>query len=213
MARIKANPVAHIISGRLGDMVYYNYRGQQYVRKSPRRVETASALQAGQRMRFGAAIGFYRELKRAGFDAFWQRAAKGLVLSGYNLAMAHNVGAFDEAGRIVDFRRLCLTPGSLSLPWQMELQAGSAGGEWLLTWDTLQRAYKGGDLGDLLHAVVMRDEESYAVKTVDCGGACRGDGRAVVRIPEELSGYKHLFCFFSSQAGDATACEYFCLTF
>ena len=46
MARIKKNPVAHIISGKLGDVVYYNYRGQQYVRKSPRRVETASALQA-----------------------------------------------------------------------------------------------------------------------------------------------------------------------
>ena len=58
--------------------------------------------------------GFYRELKRAGFDAFWQRAAKGLVLSGYNLVMAHNVGAFDETGKITDFRQLCLTPGSLS---------------------------------------------------------------------------------------------------
>ena len=213
MARIEKNPVAHIISGKLGDVVYYSYRGQQYVRKSPRRVETESVLQAGQRMRFSAAIGFYRELKKAGFDAFWQRAARGQVLSGYNLMMAHHIGAFDETGKIVDFRRLCLTPGSLSLPSRMELQAGNAGGEWLLTWDTLQRAYKGGDSGDLLHAAVMRDEESYAVKTVDCGGACRGDGRAVVRIPEELSGYKHLFCFFSSQAGDATACEYFGLTF
>ena len=201
-----------VVSGKMGGVVYYRMNGRQYVRKAPRKPRTESARQAEQRMRFGAACSFYRELQKAGMAALWDKAARKSRLNGYNLMVARNVGAFDGEGRIADFRLLCPTEGELFFPLGMELRRGAGAGEWLLAWEAESLRARVWNMDDRLQAVVMRDEETYAVKAVDCGGACREDGEAVLRIPEEWRDYRHLYCFFCSQEDEASRCRYFCLT-
>ena len=212
MARVNTNPISLSISGRLGGMIYYRRNGRQYVRKAPRKPRTESALQAEYRMRFSAASGFYRALRKEGLAVLWAKAAEGKRVCGYNLVVARNIGAFDGEGRIADFRLLCPTEGELFFPLGMELRRGTEAGEWLLTWETESLFSGKWNVADRLQAVVMRDAETYAVKTVDCGGACRGDGEAVLRIPEEWRDYRHLYCFFCSQEDEASRSKYFCLT-
>lgn len=87
-------------------------------------------------MRFSAASGFYRALRKEGLAVLWAKAAEGKRVCGYNLVVARNIGAFDGEGRIADFRLLCPTEGELFFPLGMELRRGAEAGEWLLTWET-----------------------------------------------------------------------------
>lgn len=208
MATIKTN-VLGTISGKLDGRIYYVRNGKQYVRQVSQRPATSSTpAQVVQRERIASIAVLYHALKDAGLYAFWQEAAHRLPQTGYNLFVAQNYKIFDCGGLIPDFTKIMLTPERLMLPDNLSLIAGK-GGEWILQWENICRVKK-TQSDDRLIVVLMKDEKTYNVKIVDIGMVYREDCRAVVRIPEKLQEYAHLFCLFYSQVeGKSSASKYF----
>lgn len=208
MATIKTN-IFGKISGKLDGYIFYVRNGKQCMRRKPQScLQPLTPAQVAQQERIASLAVFYHAIKDAGLYVFWQRAADQLPQTGYNLLISQNSKIFDVEGRIPDFSKLMLTPDSLPLPYNISLQAGTEG-EWILQWEDLRWGKK-TKRDDRLMVVLMKDEESYNVKIVDIGEIHREDCRAVVRIPEELRGYAHLFCLFYSQVeGKSSASKYF----
>ena len=56
---------------------------------------------------------------------------------------------------------------------------------------------------DQLGAVLMKGEEKhFEMRALEVEGGLRKEGKAVVRVPEELRGWRYLYCFMKSIAGE-----------
>lgn len=56
---------------------------------------------------------------------------------------------------------------------------------------------------DRLGAVLMKGEEKhFEMRALEVEGGLRKEGKAVVRVPEELRGWRYLYCFMKSIAGE-----------
>jgi hypothetical protein len=103
------------ISGKLNQVVFYQRNGQTYVRALPiRKKLTVSAAQVLNKQRFGAMITFARQFKYALIPQVWDHACK--TLTGRQLFLRTNKGAFDPGGNIPDMAKVQLSVGKLHLP-------------------------------------------------------------------------------------------------
>ena len=90
----------------------------------------------------------------------------------------------DEGGMIND-EGLGINDGRLVVGWSWE------GGY----------AHCRGD--DQLGAVLMEGtERSFEMRALEVEGGLRKEGKAVVRVPEELRGWRYLYCYMKSVAGE-----------
>ncbi len=90
----------------------------------------------------------------------------------------------DEGGMIND-EGLGINDGRLVVGWSWE------GGY----------AHCRGD--DQLGAVLMKGEEKhFEMRALEVEGGLRKEGKAVVRVPEELRGWRYLYCYMKSVAGE-----------
>ena len=56
---------------------------------------------------------------------------------------------------------------------------------------------------DRLGAVLMKGEEKhFEMRALEVEGGLRKEGKAVVRVPEELRGWRYLYCYMKSVAGE-----------
>ena len=56
---------------------------------------------------------------------------------------------------------------------------------------------------DQLGALVMKGEEKhFEMRALEVEGGLRKEGKAVVRVPEELRGWRYLYCYMKSVAGE-----------
>ena len=56
---------------------------------------------------------------------------------------------------------------------------------------------------DQLGAVLMEGtERSFEIRALEVEGGLRKEGKAVVRVPEELRGWRYLYCYMKSVAGE-----------
>lgn len=56
---------------------------------------------------------------------------------------------------------------------------------------------------DQLGAVLMKGEEKhFEMRALEVEGGLRKEGKAVVRVPEELRGWRYLYCYMKSVAGE-----------
>lgn len=56
---------------------------------------------------------------------------------------------------------------------------------------------------DQLGAVLMKGEEKhFEMRALEVEGGLREEGKAVVRVPEELRGWRYLYCYMMSVAGE-----------
>ena len=198
-----------LVSGKMGNYVFCTYRGQQYVRRRPRKREGApSPKQEAQMERMAAVAIFYRALKEAGLFPYWETAAEGQLAHGYNLLTKENLPAFRAGGYICDFAKLQLTPALLALPDDLRL-AQEEDGAWRLQW--VNAPFQAGTAeDDRLQVFLMRDEDSFDPLPVETGEVCRKDGIVRFCIPEEWKACGHLYVFFCSQTGwKSSACRYF----
>ena len=188
------------------------YRGRRCIRKKPSKVKPPStAGQVAQQERMASIAIFYQALKEVGIYAFWQQASEGMVQNGYNLLVKGNLPAFDGEGRICDFSKLRLTAGTVALPDGLRVY-GAGEGAWRIAWENTPNQVNASP-DDRLRLYVMRDSETFAVRPVACGHACRRDGEVTFRLPEELREYLHLYVVFCSSTGEeCSENKYFCLT-
>lgn len=198
MAKLPKFPLGKF-SGKLGNKVYYEYRGQLCIRSKPKFTKPPSSPgQLAQQERIAAVALFYQALKEVGIYGYWKKAAEGLLQTGYNLLVQANLPAFDGEGKICDFSKVNLTPGGIPWPDNFTLQRGEVG-EWVAVWNTAVRHPK-AKADDRLVIALMKDAVTYDVKLPEIGTPRREDGKAVFHISEELSDFVYLFWYFCSDS-------------
>lgn len=200
------------LSGRYGDTVFYAYRGLECARSIPAKVKPPSSPgQVAQQERMAAIAIFYQALKEVGIYDYWNKAAEGLVMNGYNLLVKLNLPAFCGEGTICDFAKLCPVTGMLGLPDELTLTP-ETDEAWELTWrNTPFQTNAAPD--DRLLLLVMKDCETFDIVPLETGDACRRDEKTIFRIPANLKMFSHLYVVFCSRAnGVCSESRYFKLT-
>ena len=197
------------ISGRIGELVYYRRCGKtcvrRYVEKS---VGPGTELQQQQRRRIRSVSVFYQALKAVGLKEIWNRAAKEVCVSGYNLFVRLNIHVFSARGLITDFSRIRLVVGRLPLPDMLQVRRLSPG---ILSvkWE-LKSCYSPKRQADVLVLDFMKSESVYTIRLAECGDVCRAACEARIELPEALAACPHCYCFFKSpQDGEVSESRYF----
>lgn len=182
------------ISGRLGQVVFYQHKGKNCMRSLPAsKNKTSSPLQLQNRRRFLKMMQFSQQFKFVVIPQIWNTASK--TLSGQQLFMKTNKGAFDKEGNLTDPTRILISVGKLTLPFAMivkrqEANPGSIVVRWaqdssggkMTAWDELMViAYGQGQYSDI---------QSTSIR--------RGDSGGTFELPPLSVPITHLYLFFSS---------------
>lgn len=195
--------------GTVDGLIVYMHRNQRCIRRKPLSVKPPTAPgQLAQQERMASIAIFYHALKSAGIYSWWQKAAEGMVVNGYNLLVKLNLPAFGREGMICDFTKIRITTGTVALPDALRVKpAGDK--RWRIEWVNPPCQVNAG-ADDRLWLYVMKDSETFDVESVATGGVCRQDGGAEFTLPEELADYPHLYVVFSSQeSGTCSESKYF----
>jgi hypothetical protein len=114
------------LSGLVGNLVFFSYKGETYIRTRPRKraKNSWSERQLLARKRFAALMAFWGRFDNSNIPDIWRVAEKNV--RGDNLFLRTNKVAFGPDGTLTDPERLHLTAGSLPLPGKIAA-ARSAG--------------------------------------------------------------------------------------
>ena len=119
MAKIRGNS-GEGLSGLLGNLVFYSYKGIQCVRTRPgkRSKNSWSERQKLNWQRFKAVKAFWGRFDQSTIQGIWKAAEKGK--RGDNLFVSVNMPAFGYDGTLIDPERLHFSAGQLPLPFKFE---------------------------------------------------------------------------------------------
>ena len=110
---------------------------------------------------------------------------KGLTINDGSLIINDERLEINDKTLIINDEGLGINDGRLVVGWSWE------GGY----------AHCRGD--DRLGAVLMKGEEKhFEMRALEVEGGLRKEGKAVVRVPEELRGWRYLYCYMKSVAGE-----------
>ncbi len=104
------------LSGLVGNVVFFSYKGQTYIRTRPgkRSKNSWSEKQQLARRRFAALKAFWGRFDGSPVQDIWKAAEKNV--RGDNLFLKTNKVAFGPDGTLTDPERLHLTAGAVPLP-------------------------------------------------------------------------------------------------
>ncbi|MEG0796138.1 MAG: DUF6266 family protein [Odoribacter sp.] len=198
-------------SGRVGDFILYTVGGKTFFRYGPQKIgNPRTEKQCLQRGRISAAQTLFRSVKCCILYDVENRAARLQgKRSGYHLYLSRNTRAFGK-GEYVDYSQLTFTEGVLQLPYDLRMQM-TAKDTAVFSWlDNSGQTTANAD--DRLMMAAVFPDEPFRVEMLTSIRAVRGDGGAVIALPQR--GEKvHLYCFFASADGTAfSADRYFCTT-
>ena len=200
MARMK-RPVGDLVSGKIGNVVFFTRKDQSFVRAAPTRKETQwTPEQQLHRQRFSQAVGLWRKLKNGMVPQIWNLGSQ--QMNGYALFLKANMPAFGVDGTLLDPKLLQLSVGKLNLP--QKLEAGKAAGEGTrveVTWqnDPLISAVR---LQDELMAVSSADGQFSDVMETGIKREVKGGTFELPALPmPEAPGPVHLYLFFAASNG------------
>lgn len=190
--------------GRVGDAVVYPLNGKMCMRRLPTRREPLCREMVEQQ-RVKSVARLYRAMKCAGLSGAWEQAEKPAGWSAYNLFLQRNLPVLTGDGGIGDFRSLVVTEGGTINDERLEINDKGLGindGRLVVGW-SWEGGYAHCRGDDQLGAVLMKGEEKhFEMRALEVEGGLRKEGKAVVRVPEELRGWRYLYCYMKSVAGE-----------
>jgi len=120
MARMKRN-VGEQVSGKIGNVVFYQRYGKDYVRSAPmKKREFWTEEQLLYRQRLKKASGLWRALKSDEFPKIWNKAA--VAMNGYAWFMKSTLPALEMDGTMIDIRQLKVADGKLPVPQKLKAE-------------------------------------------------------------------------------------------
>ena len=196
MARMKRN-IGDLVSGRIGNVVFYTRNGVNYVRAAPdRKKDSWSPQQLLHRQRFGKASFLWSQLKKTKIAPIWNLAAE--RMNGYASFMKANMPAYALDGSIIDAKMIKISTGKLHLPLDLEAVRESAGSSVItVSWKN-DPNMKGKRLEDELMAVSAADGHYSAMTST---GLLRSAKNGSFTLPEKPADATHVYLFFASQDG------------
>ena len=120
MAKMK-RPLGDLVSGKIGNVVFYQLNGESYVRSAPKRKKNSwTEQQKLSRQRISKASGLWRALRSEQFSLIWNRAA--VKMNGYAWFMKSNLPALALDGTLIDARLLKVSDGKLPIPQNLKAE-------------------------------------------------------------------------------------------
>ena len=120
MARMKRN-VGEQVSGKIGNVVFYQRYGKDYVRSAPmKKREFWTEEQLLYRQRLKKASGLWKVLKSDDFAKIWNKAAR--LMNGYAWFMKSTLPALEMDGTMIDIRQLKVSDGKLPVPQELKAE-------------------------------------------------------------------------------------------
>lgn len=189
-----------LISGRIGNMIYYVYNGKQCVRRvaipgKKRKWETEGRTEKQKAVtgRFAIVQAFYAKYNKAVSAEIWQVAARKRKMTGANLFNSVNCKCFSGDGRLVDFENFRFSEGKLLLPRRMQLVGD--GRTFRASWEE-EREWTSASPADRLWVGVLYDSHPLAPRlALDVKGT-RGELSGEFTLDETLGTVAHIYCFF-----------------
>lgn len=213
MGVLKDDSLLKGVSGRIGNLIFYNVGDKTYVRgftKKP--FNPQSPDQTLQRNRLVAAQTFFQSVKGCIlYEVLNLAAREQKKRSGYHLFLKLNINAFGEGG-YVDYSLMTFAQGKLQLPYNFNAGIGEER-KVDLSWDTTLGQSTSRETDRLLVAAVFADEP-FRVVMLDGVDTVRRGGCAQLCLPEGKQGTVHLYCFFGNRDLQAFSDNrYFCIPF
>jgi hypothetical protein len=196
MGRIK-NSVEAMISGKVGNMVFVQDHGQQYIRTIPVRTKNSwSPKQKMHRKRFAMVNKFCNHFKKTMISEIWNLSSPSN--RGYSLFVKANMPAFALDGSLIDPRMLQVSTGNLLLPRQIVAQRqGEGTSSIVLSWQN-DPNLSNERLNDNLMAVVSNGQQySGAIET----GLSRSALEGTFELPLKPSDVTLVYLFFAARDG------------
>ena len=215
--------IGKFLSGSIEGLVFVKGKDNSYMRSMPR-VRKASEWtdkQRDARRGFQSMIKFANAHKTNVIVPIWNKAAKDLKMSGYNLFVKANRAAFDALGNVGHPELLHFSTGSLALPYRLWAEANAENlHSMAVSWTDHLAGSKSGN--DSLIAVIYQNKAKEVADTgvkrktvkltrsaeickecklVDTGFK-RKDGKATIENPTPDAGDVYLVLFFWNKGLD-----------
>lgn len=196
-----------LVSGKMGNLIYYVMNGKQYVRraalpgkKRKSEKEGHHPVHRGQMNRFSTVQSLYSFFRRSVSDNIWRTAAQSRKERANNLFHRINSPCFNGEGDLIDFATFRFSFGDLQLPRNINLT--QEGDVYQVTWEeersgTLTAATDRLCIGVIYEALPLGPRLAKEVS------GCRGDLAGTFRLDNPPEGTKHIYCFFGRE--DETA--------
>ena len=221
-----------LLSGRMGNLIYYVRNGVQCVRRAE-----VPGLAQGQHHRLPpvpdglpepppALLQFRRAQDRAGrfaiVQAFyaaycrqvsrdiWRAAARAEGKMAHNLFNSTNCRCFSGEGKLVDFVNFTFTKGSLLLPRGLKIeQVEGTERRFRVSWQE-EREWATATGSDLLQIGVLYDSLPLGPRLAVSVSGRRQDLCGEFTLSERATDGAHVYCFFAREDGSAYSdCQYF----
>lgn len=198
MAKVKRYVGDHV-SGKMGNVVFYQFRGKTYARMAPNRTKDSwKPRQETHRNRFRQAVVLWRHAKEANISAIWNQGSE--LMNGYALFLKANMPALALDGSLMDPRMLQLSTGKLNLPQELKafrVEGESSGME--VSWKN-DPLLSGERLNDQLMAIATNGNKYMEMMAT---GIERGDAGGIFELPAKpsyhMKDFTHVYLFFGSR--------------
>lgn len=196
--------------GRLRDLVFFTRAGRTYARSRPGAVRNPQTpLQLQQRSRMKDVVAFYMVVKQSPLARLWQLAGHERGMSRMNLFVKLNIGAFSGNGRVTDDGKLHFSCGSLPQGDCFQAAWQAADRTIHIHWKNKTLLSK-GRYADRFMAVVLFEDDGFAVFPGGEEDYRRVDGHACVCLPEGSLTPRGVYCFFAAADGKAYSDDVCC---
>jgi hypothetical protein len=184
------------LSGLVGNVVFYSYKGETYVRSRPRKKSknSWSERQLLAQKRFAALKAFWGRFNNSPIQEIWRVADENV--RGDNHFLRTNKVAFSPDGTLTDPERLHLTAGSLPLPGKLTAVRSAADPSILeVTWQDDPGSAIAWDDDEMMMMVGHDGEFTGPLAT----GALREQEAAVIQLPAVSGTVQGIYLFFASE--------------
>lgn len=185
------------VRGKVGNVVGSSWKGIDYIRaKADHRADPKTEAQVNQRTRFKAALELAQAMLSIVIRPIWNHQAG--KMTGSNLFIKKNIGAFGSDGLIEDFSKLQFSTGILPLPANLIVKPNeSVESGVVISWENVLQQ---GNRDDKLMLVAMDAKEQRIMTLFDIDST-RGDGTAEIVLPFEPRSEVYVYAFFGDVKG------------
>lgn len=201
------DPHKGLISGKIGNLIYYVMNGKQYIRRvaipGKKRKSEISGIHPkhkGMMTRFAYIQSYYSFFKRSISEMIWKTAGQAEHSRAANLFHRINSHCFSGEGKLVDFATFRFSYGELQLPRNIAVEKD--GEIFRVTWED-EREGTLAAAEDRLCIGVIYEERPGAPQLAEEVTGQRGEMKGTFRLNGTSEGTTHIYCFFARE--DETA--------
>ncbi|HLN72923.1 MAG: DUF6266 family protein [Methylococcaceae bacterium] len=197
MARMKRN-IGEQVSGKIGNVVFYQRYGKDYVRAAPtKKRESWTEEQQMYRQRISKASALWRSLKSEEMSRIWNTAAQ--LMNGYAWFIKVNMPALAMDGSLIDASLIKVSDGKLTLPQNLKAERMPGDNSTVVvSWQNDPHC-TADRLKDEIMAMSYADGKFSKIIAT---GIKRGDLNGSFILPAKPAGATHVFLLMASADGE-----------